>query len=121
MSATLAPGFCAWVSVVAIEFSVVLTESRADEAVARTDCPTERASFDAFTTPLSAVSCAAIAQYEELSAALPTLSPVDTWFCTVASDCCVFSRARRALRAAELFRIEFMGAFLSKCARDGIG
>ena len=55
-----------------------MTELIAELAVARTDCPCESASLEADTTPLSAVSWAAIDQYEELSAAVATLRPVET-------------------------------------------
>ena len=57
-----APGFCASVSALAIELSVVMTELIAEVAVASTDCPSDNASLEAVTMPLSLLSCAAIDQ-----------------------------------------------------------
>ena len=49
-----------------------------------------------------------------MSAALATLRPVDTWFSTVCSDCCVICKDCKALSAAELLRIELIGVLLSE-------
>ena len=57
-----APGSVAWVSAVWIELMVVMTELIAELAVASRDCPWDRASLEACTTPLSALSWAAIDQ-----------------------------------------------------------
>ena len=57
-----APGSVACVSAVSIELMVVMTELIAELAVARSDCPCDSASLEADTTPLSAVSWAAIDQ-----------------------------------------------------------
>ena len=62
MSPICAPGFCACVSAVAIEFSVVITELIADVAVDRTDCPSDSALLVAVTMPLSTLSWVAIDQ-----------------------------------------------------------
>ncbi len=62
MLAISAPGSVAWVSAVEIELMVVMTELIAELAVASSDCPCDRASLEAVTTPLSAVSWAAIDQ-----------------------------------------------------------
>ena len=45
-----------------IELMVVMTELIAELAVARSDCPCDRASLEAYTTPLSELSWAAIDQ-----------------------------------------------------------
>ena len=62
MSLISAPGFWACVSAVAIELSVVMTELIAEVAVASTDWPSDSASLEAVTMPLSALSWAAIDQ-----------------------------------------------------------
>ena len=51
-----APGSVACVSAVVIELMVVMTELIAELAVARSDCPCDRASLEADTTPLSELS-----------------------------------------------------------------
>ena len=56
MSPIWAFGSVAWVSAVLIELMVVMTELIAELAVARTDCPCDRASFEACTTLLSLLS-----------------------------------------------------------------
>ena len=53
MAPMLALGFCAWVSAVAIEFSVVMTELIAELAVDSIDWPVVSAVLAAVTMPLS--------------------------------------------------------------------